>query len=357
MADQFRNSTPNDILQKSLTFRVPPPRNNMPSESSTQTFSVHSSNESSFPVTPSPRVPQALKSLVEIGQTLLRISENFEPQTSYINNDSFEADNTFVGLDDSIDVGEQTSDEARTPIEDSPTNYRKRKRQVNEAAFNDESETPALGNLRSGFHTRKKRCYTMRRSSNDKLDHIFLAIQSTGWSFGQFMHEAFCMKESTPRATRRKHRHSTAIERFLRGQDKYTPSQILDAWLKSPDGRQHDDESHMFSTSTPYGDIKSIRPAITSFAAQIVKEEFVKEADAVIRVSSGLHASSSSGIALNKVEWTDIGSATAEHVTGILKTHQPLTWDLMMAIAERKPQVRKGVVAVRQQRPPSLVIF
>ena len=111
----------------------------------------------------------------------------------------------------------------------------------------------------------------------------------------------------------------------------------------------------MFSITTPFIEIKSVRQCLTSFAAQIIKRRLVKEAVQAVHSSSGLHALLSRNSSLHKAEWVDIGATTVPDVAGILQLQQPLTWEYLTSIAARKPRVHKGVVCVRKNRPVELV--
>ncbi|KAG6824881.1 hypothetical protein H0H92_005539 [Tricholoma furcatifolium] len=92
---------------------------------------------------------------------------------------------------------------------------------------------------------------------------------------------------------------------------------------------------------------------LTSFAAQIIKDQLVKEAKAVVKPDSGLHVSRKKQTA-NKTMWMDIGSATVARVSDIIQRHQPLTWGFLMAIASSERTSVTGN-AVRKRRPPDMV--
>jgi len=68
----------------------------------------------------------------------------------------------------------------------------------------------------------------------------------------------------------------------LSGVTHYSPCDIIKAWLHSPDGRLDRESDLMYSTTTPYAEIKSVRPCLTSFGAQIVQEELVREAKSAV---------------------------------------------------------------------------
>jgi len=89
----------------------------------------------------------------------------------------------------------------------------------------------------------------------------------------------------------------------------------------------------MYSTTTPYTDIKPVRACLTSFAVQIVERRLIQEATNATHPSSGLHAVISRKTSLKKAEWVDIGATTVLEVAGILKKYQPITWHYFIKIA------------------------
>ena len=106
----------------------------------------------------------------------------------------------------------------------------------------------------------------------------------------------------------------------------------------------------MYSTSTPFAEIKPVRPALTSFAVQKVKEKVVQEAKEAVLPSSRLHATTSD-CSTRKANWVDIGATTIPEVANVLKAKQPIAWHLPRSIAESTPQSQQGVRAIRKHRP------
>ena len=64
----------------------------------------------------------------------------------------------------------------------------------------------------------------------------------------------------------------------------------------------------MYSTSTPYIEIRNVRAGITSFAVQIVRKKLVAEAKQAVKPTSVLQASGKKK--KGHMEWSDIGAAT-----------------------------------------------
>jgi hypothetical protein len=100
--------------------------------------------------------------------------------------------------------------------------------------------------------------------------------------------------------------------------------------------------------------------ALTSFAAQLIEQQVLKEVRNATDISSGLHVWASGqrgqpGHSL--VEWEDIGPNTISDVEKILKIRQPLTWHYLVRIATPEQRKRNAVAAAvkRRNRPPELV--
>ncbi|KAF9472792.1 hypothetical protein BDN70DRAFT_937918 [Pholiota conissans] len=113
---------------------------------------------------------------------------------------------------------------------------------------------------------------------------------------------------------------TATLQHFFNGHVDYPPSKIIESWYKHPYGRLERESDEMYSTDTPYTDIKPVRPALSSFAAQAVLQKLTREADSAIATSSGLHlALSNKPNSTKKIEWRDIGAMTFENAEGIIK--------------------------------------
>ncbi|KAF8811788.1 hypothetical protein BYT27DRAFT_7336050 [Phlegmacium glaucopus] len=186
----------------------------------------------------------------------------------------------------------------------------------------------------------KKPCYSQRRSRREKLQDILKEIQAAGWTLGEFLHHVFSTKDKAGNMVHREKSHALYASRFLQGDTQYTPATILEAWYNHPDARRSKDSAdgqEMYSTSTPFTQIANVRAAMSSFAVQVVEAKLVKEAQAAVLPTSGLHASLKKRSS-QKLEWADIGAATLSHVSEIIQQFQPLTWHYFNAIAQ--PQRR-----------------
>ncbi|KAH7920579.1 hypothetical protein BV22DRAFT_996910, partial [Leucogyrophana mollusca] len=159
---------------------------------------------------------------------------------------------------------------------------------------------------------------------------VFRVLQGHRWTLGDLFHFLFRLKdESTGDEVRRTHRHAAYVEKFLKGACDHGPATIVDVWFRSPDGvvvESSADYQLMYSTTVPYTDIKPVRPALSSFAAQTMKKKLLQEAESAVRPKINA-------------------------VAGVIQKHQPLTWDYVVAICSRKPRTQNGVLPVRKYRP------
>jgi hypothetical protein len=166
----------------------------------------------------------------------------------------------------------------------------------------------------------KKRKYTKRRTTDDKLRGIFQEIHAADWALSDFLYFVFRHKDTNGKEIKHQQGHGIAVQRFLTGSCLYTPAHIIDSWFHSPYACE-EDTSLMFSTTMPYTEISSVRSCLTSFAVQIVERRLMQEATNAVKPSSSLHTVVSRKTTQRKAEWVDIGTTTVPEVAGILKRH------------------------------------
>ena len=219
---------------------------------------------------------------------------------------------------------------------------------------NKENEAPVS---EPSTPTKKKvRRYKQRRSIDDKLNDIFNEIEEADWSLSHFLFYVFRHKGDDGKDIHRRKAHANTVQKFLAGNTRYTPADILMSWFHTPDGRLDRESDLMYSVLIPYSNIKPVRPCLTSFAVQIVEQQLLREARLATRPSSGLHAVvSRKSSNIKKTEWADIGATTVPDIARILQKFQPLTWHYFTNIANRKSRVRNGVVSIRKHRPAEAV--
>jgi hypothetical protein len=227
-----------------------------------------------------------------------------------------------------------------------------RKRARRESTTNDENMPPTPGGnapkraRTSGTSTRRK-----PRSDSDKLKSILASIHDQGWTLGEFLYQIF---DHRGRDASRGQTHAQMVKSFLGGKGKYTPSDIIAFWMSSPDGvlHAHDpDLANMFSTDTPYTEIRPVRAALTSFALQTVGKHLAHGAEKAVHASSGLQVALTSKNPAKKSGWLRIGENTIPFVGDVLDNHLKPAFYLLEQIAARKPRTRDGVVMPRKHRP------
>lgn len=126
-----------------------------------------------------------------------------------------------------------------------------------------------------------------RFEDHEKFDRVCDALGEVNWTFAEMLGYAFLH----PGTIHRGHRHCGIISRFLRGESKVTPGEILQLWDNHPDGREERDSVLLYSTDIHFSQIKPIRPALTSYAAQKCLGQVHREGAAAVKPSAGLHAS------------------------------------------------------------------
>ena len=77
--------------------------------------------------------------------------------------------------------------------------------------------------------------------------------------------------------------------------------------------------------------------ALSSFAAQIIGNQLVEEAKAVVQDTSGQYTSITSKTKGPSLQWGDIGATLILTVKTALQTHQPLAFYYMHKVVEPKP--------------------
>ncbi|KAJ7444410.1 hypothetical protein B0H11DRAFT_1616710, partial [Mycena galericulata] len=193
-------------------------------------------------------------------------------------------------------------------------------------------------------------------TTEQKLDRLFDLLKSFGWRLGEALHHIFAHKDSEDNTIHRSQRHGSIMESYLSGKTKYTVSGILEAWLTSPYGRGYPDRL-MFDTATPYSEIRTVRQALTAFAAQSCSDFLERESGTAVKPSGGLWAEIGNGTREDgsSAEWKDLRTAIQEAALN-LRTNQRLAVHFMHIIAEPKPRSRKGILTVRKSRPRDNVV-
>lgn len=255
-----------------------------------------------------------------------------------------------------------------TPVS-TPTPTRKRPRPVDDSDKENHNPRPAP-NPPSSQAKDKQKLPTERlariafykdKSIQQKMTDILDLASDCSWGLSDLVYYMFRHKNEDGTAVKRTHSHSNKVQKFLAGNSKYGPADIIHAWYNHKDGRSTASEP-MFETSTPYTEIKTVLATLSAFAIQLVVHQLILEARNAVKPKNGLHATtpSKSTSAHNnggqaELDWVDIGATTVKDVTGILTQLQPLAWHIVTSIAAEKPRVRNGEVHYRKRRPVDVV--
>ncbi|KAJ7574896.1 hypothetical protein C8J56DRAFT_802350 [Mycena floridula] len=201
------------------------------------------------------------------------------------------------------------------------------------------------------------------KSHSKKLEIILASIQSVDWTLGDFLFHLFQWKDKNGKTILRSASLGKTVEHFLAGHTTHFPGEILESWLTCPDGRvgdfRDDDGFQMYSTVTPFTEIKPVRQCLTSFAAQISRDKLRREAQKAVDIENGLHVTSIRHNGRDKLEtdqtWSEVGASTATRTGQIIQQYQRLAFHFLSVIAGEPAPDKNGVVAVRKKRPISMV--
>jgi hypothetical protein len=181
-----------------------------------------------------------------------------------------------------------------------------------------------------------------------KLENILQAIADEKWTFGVFLYYFFRVKDSSSQNVKgRSRRHSAMLSKFLEGAGAHTPSSIVKEWYQNPIGcphPEHAEHQKMFSVAEPFETIKYARPALTSFAAQLVEAHLLTSADKMVSPEGGLHTSHlevhtsfhDSDSEMENSEDQTIMSTTQN----LLQNGFPLLWHYCTSVASPKRRQR-----------------
>ena len=133
-----------------------------------------------------------------------------------------------------------------------------------------------------------------KRSANEHLRIFYMksfgVLRSANWTVGDLLHYLFYV-ETGEKEIQCSHTHAAYVQHYLTGKTKHHPSEILDTWLKSPNGRIPNDSQHqhnMYDLDVLYLEIKAVCPAITSFATQVVRRKLIIEVNVAVGPNGGL---------------------------------------------------------------------
>lgn len=226
-------------------------------------------------------------------------------------------------------------------------------------------------NNHSAVKKSKKDSHILSSGQKLRLFYGFLKHE-LNWSYGELLyHTSIPFSGDTATATpicevnlpNTSIRHEASREQmtammqhFFNGKGKHTPAKIIENWYKHSYGRLERESELMFSLSTPYVDIGPVRPALSSFAAQIVSKKLLDEAEKAVDPKGGHHVSlMGKEKNVSNIAWTDVGAATMQRTQDLIQAMQPLTWEIILKLCSRNPRTQNGVQVIRQKRPANIV--
>ena len=149
------------------------------------------------------------------------------------------------------------------------------------------------------------RAYTKRRTDQEKIDDILAVIGKARWSLGEFLHKLFIepdkgsvadgLSKPKPKVVRSdSHRH--VVTKFLSGSTKYSPGDIVELMYRSKAARppySHPEARQYFSVDTAPSSIGYARPALSTWALELVVTQIIKESTYLSSEKSGLRVRAS----------------------------------------------------------------
>ena len=205
-----------------------------------------------------------------------------------------------------------------------------------------------------GLGANKKRQW---KTVQDKVEELIKLIQSFNWTLGDMLHFTFGITDSNGQAFDPSPTHYHMVSRFLQGRTKFTVGQILQTWLSSKYGlpaKSHPEHFMAYSVHISYLDIKHARPALTSFAAQIVMRKLDQEGRKIVKKESGLHTFTSrrnkDGPDISSESQQNLGPQIFSEISSLFEKEMPLAWNLLMNLAVSDIQASS-----RKRRPPEIV--
>jgi hypothetical protein len=141
--------------------------------------------------------------------------------------------------------------------------------------------------------------------------------------------------------------------KFLTGETNIRVAHILDLWMKSTYGlpaNDHLEQKYMYSTEVDCLLIQYARPAITAFAAQLVKEKLVREVKMTVKSDGGLHTFTTGK--KERISRYDLGANSFHEASEIFQENTPLAWHLLLAMSVSN---KDAIMIARERRPPEMV--
>ena len=134
------------------------------------------------------------------------------------------------------------------------------------------------------------RQYKPRRHDHEKMDNILAHIRDADWTLGEFLHKLFAEpgKQSATNTLGKKEKgvhfrtdsHRQFLSKFLSGSTKYSPRNIVELIYRNKLARppySHPDARQYFSVNSSSSTIEYARPALSTWALELVVAQIIKE--------------------------------------------------------------------------------
>ncbi|KAA1479037.1 hypothetical protein DENSPDRAFT_788720 [Dentipellis sp. KUC8613] len=240
--------------------------------------------------------------------------------------------------------------------------------------------TPSYEHISNGPSTIPQR---PPKSNDEKLDEILRAIGDADFTLGKFLVLLFTPIKENPTSNKpptktklkaqrtRDSRRQSYVSHFLSGMSEdYKPIDVVKLMYTHPSSRHHtqyEDRNHNFSVSRPSDSIFFARPALSTWALELVVDKMHKESDYLVSRASGLrvcgshikkpkmHNDGSHADADPVVSWNIIREFSLEKLESKYKTFAPVTWHVLWRFMQpNRPGSSAGDV-VRRYRPRNIV--
>jgi len=182
----------------------------------------------------------------------------------------------------------------------------------------------------------------------EPFDQILQVLAAADhYTIGDFLVDLF-------HVTGRSEHHGKMLGVFLRGNTMYGVGEVLEQFDEVA-GQFENPREHLYMLTTPYKSLKSSCAALTSYAAQKVRDRLSAEQYVAVDPDSGLHVftprKKAEPIKL-RLSWDTYGATTFEDVQAILTKHQPLTFHFIQHLANPE---HHDLGKEYRYRPPSFV--
>lgn len=158
------------------------------------------------------------------------------------------------------------------------------------------------------------------------------------------------------RATGRSLTHGQILSRFMTGRTSTGVGEVLQELYCAAEEFRPGDESPLWTLVNPYQSLKSGYAALTSFAAQNVRQRLYDEQHAATDPHAGLHVLEPREPGQKerklRVAWDSFGATTLSDIQAVLECHQPLTFSYVLHLA---CPGRHGEGDMFRYRPPNVV--